>query len=112
MTNSVAIVTGAMGLIFPATTTLAQQAGDRARGTASSLQGGLAFVAAAAATPLTGVFGYTSLLPMALLMAIGFAVAAVTLIVISGPFTRRPPRLQPQETAPPPVASPVSSPGS
>jgi MFS transporter, DHA1 family, multidrug resistance protein len=107
-----AIVTGAMGLIFPATTTLAQQAGDRARGTASSLQGGLAFVAAAAATPLTGVFGYTSLLPMALLMAIGFAVAAVTLIVISGPFTRRPPRLQPQETAPPPVASPVSSPGS
>jgi DHA1 family bicyclomycin/chloramphenicol resistance-like MFS transporter len=79
-----AIVTGSMGLIIPSTTTLAPQAGDRARGTASSLQGGLAFVAAAAATPLTGVFGYTSLLPMALLMAIGFAVAAVTLIVISG----------------------------
>jgi DHA1 family bicyclomycin/chloramphenicol resistance-like MFS transporter len=52
-----AIVTGAMGLIFPATTTLAQQAGDRARGTASSLQGGLAFVAAeraALASRLTG----------------------------------------------------------
>jgi DHA1 family bicyclomycin/chloramphenicol resistance-like MFS transporter len=90
-----AIVTGSMGLIFPSTTTLAQQAGDRARGTASSLQGGLAFVAGAAATPLTGVFGYTSLLPMAVLMAIGFAVAAVTLIVISGRrFIRpSPPRL-------------------
>jgi DHA1 family bicyclomycin/chloramphenicol resistance-like MFS transporter len=101
-----AIVTGSMGLILPSTTTLAQQAGDRARGTASSLQGGLAFVAAAAATPLTGVFGYTSLLPMAVLMALGFAVAAVTLIVISRlRFIRRhtarpgPAGRQPQDAA-------------
>jgi DHA1 family bicyclomycin/chloramphenicol resistance-like MFS transporter len=101
-----AIVTGSMGLIFPSTTTLAQQAGDRARGTASSLQGGLAFVAAAAATPLTGVFGYTSLLPMAMLMAIGFAVAAVTLIVISRlRFIRpSPPRPGPADRQPQDVA--------
>jgi DHA1 family bicyclomycin/chloramphenicol resistance-like MFS transporter len=109
-----AIVTGSMGLIFPATTTLAQQAGDRARGTASSLQGGLAFVAAAAATPLTGVFGYTSLLPMALLMAIGFAVAAVTLIVISGsgfirPSPPGPADRQPRDEAPSSV--PLVGPG-
>jgi MFS transporter, DHA1 family, multidrug resistance protein len=108
-----AIVTGSMGLIFPATTTLAQQAGDRARGTASSLQGGLAFVAAAAATPLTGVFGYTSLLPMALLMAIGFAVAAVTLIVISGSGFIRPSPPGPADRQPrdAPSAVPLAGPG-
>ena len=75
-----AVVTGAMGLIFPATMTLAQEAGDRARGTASSLQGGLSMTAGAIATPMTGVFGDTSVLPMAALMTAGFAAGALALL--------------------------------
>ena len=62
-------VVAAMGLAIPATTTLAQHAGARSAGTASALQGGLVFLAGAAATPLTGLFGNASLLPMAVLMA-------------------------------------------
>jgi len=90
-----------MGLVLPATTTLAQQAGDRARGTASSLQGGLGMLTGALATPLTGIFGYASLLPMAVLMAAGFGTAALTLIAVSRPRRdRRPaPRLPEASTA-------------
>jgi MFS transporter, DHA1 family, multidrug resistance protein len=69
-----------MGLVSPSTTTLAQEAGRRSRGTASALQGGLAFFAGALVTPLTGILGYTSLLPMALLMD-GFFIAALTLLL-------------------------------
>jgi DHA1 family bicyclomycin/chloramphenicol resistance-like MFS transporter len=96
-----AVVTGSMGLVLPATTTLAQQAGDRARGTASSLQGGLGMLAGALATPLTGVVGYASLLPMAVLMAAGFGAAALTLVAVSRPGRdRRPgPRLPEASTA-------------
>jgi DHA1 family bicyclomycin/chloramphenicol resistance-like MFS transporter len=71
-------VTAAMGLVLPATTTLAQEAGRRSRGTAAALQGGLSFLVGALVTPLTGFLGYTSLLPMALLMA-GFFLAASAL---------------------------------
>jgi MFS transporter, DHA1 family, multidrug resistance protein len=73
-------VTAGMGLVSPSTTTLAQEAGRRSRGTASALQGGLAFFAGALVTPLTGILGYTSLLPMALLMD-GFFIAALTLLL-------------------------------
>lgn len=71
-------VTAGMGLVMPATTTLAQEAGRRSRGTAAALQGGLSFFVGALVTPLTGFLGYTSLLPMALLMA-GFFLAASAL---------------------------------
>jgi DHA1 family bicyclomycin/chloramphenicol resistance-like MFS transporter len=71
-------VTFSMGLVIPASTALAQQAGDRARGTASALLGGLSFFAGALVTPLTGIVGYRSMLPMALLMA-GFFSCAVAL---------------------------------
>lgn len=63
-------VVAAMGLAIPATTTIAQNAGARTAGTASALQGGLTFLAGAAATPLTGVLGNATLLPMAALMAV------------------------------------------
>jgi DHA1 family bicyclomycin/chloramphenicol resistance-like MFS transporter len=69
-----------MGLVIPASTTLGQQAGDRARGTASALLGGIAFFVGALVTPLTGVVGYTSMLPMGLLMA-GFFVVSIALAV-------------------------------
>jgi DHA1 family bicyclomycin/chloramphenicol resistance-like MFS transporter len=68
-------LTAGMGLINPACTTLAQQAGDRARGTAAALQGGGAFLIGALVTPLTGALGVTSLVPMAALMA-GFMICA------------------------------------
>jgi DHA1 family bicyclomycin/chloramphenicol resistance-like MFS transporter len=73
-------VTGGMGLVIPASTALAQEAGRRARGTASALQGGLSFLVGALATPLTGVVGYRSLLPMALLMA-GFFLCTFAVLV-------------------------------
>ena len=47
-----------MGWCIPGTTSLAQEAGRRAGGTASALTGGLTFLVGAAVTPLTGVLGY------------------------------------------------------
>jgi DHA1 family bicyclomycin/chloramphenicol resistance-like MFS transporter len=70
-----AVLTLGFGMNTPALMTIAQQTGDRARGTASALQGGGSFLAGALVTPLTGLLGYHSLLPMAALMA-GFMVAA------------------------------------
>ncbi|GAA2905280.1 Bcr/CflA family drug resistance efflux transporter [Actinoplanes cyaneus] len=69
------LVTAGMGLIMPATTTLAQEAGRHAAGTASALQGGFTFLIGAIVTPLTGVAGYDSLLPMALAMTVFFVTA-------------------------------------
>jgi DHA1 family bicyclomycin/chloramphenicol resistance-like MFS transporter len=71
-------VTFGMGLVIPSSTALGQRAGDRARGTASALMGGLSFFVGALVTPLTGVIGYTSMLPMGLLMA-GFFVPSLAL---------------------------------
>jgi DHA1 family bicyclomycin/chloramphenicol resistance-like MFS transporter len=94
-----AVVTGSMGLILPATTTLAQQAGDRARGTVSALQGGPGQLAGALATPLTGVFCYSSLLPMAVLMTAGFGAAALTLVAVARSVPdRRPVAWLPRDT--------------
>ncbi|UQX89496.1 multidrug effflux MFS transporter [Jatrophihabitans telluris] len=62
------VLTFGMGMIGPSSMTLAQAAGRRARGTASALQGGSAFLVGACVTPLTGLFGYHSLRPMATLM--------------------------------------------
>jgi MFS transporter, DHA1 family, multidrug resistance protein len=85
-------VTLGMGLVIPATTALAQEAGARARGTASALQGGLSFLVGALVTPLTGVVGYHSLMPMALLMAGFFAAAGLlnALTLRNPPRPRRP----------------------
>jgi DHA1 family bicyclomycin/chloramphenicol resistance-like MFS transporter len=77
------VVVAGMGLCIPGTTALAQQAGRRAGGTASALTGGLTFVVGAAVTPLTGVLGYDSLLPLALLMT-GFFAAASAWLLASG----------------------------
>jgi MFS transporter, DHA1 family, multidrug resistance protein len=74
-------VVGGMGLVIPATTALAQEAGRRALGTASALSGGLPFLVGAAVTPLTGLVGYHSLVPMALLMGAFFVGAVVTVLL-------------------------------
>ncbi len=80
-----AAVAASMGLASPATATLALEAGMRARGTASSLLGGLSLVAGALATPLTGLLGSETLLPMALLMVGGYGGGAVLLLAIGRP---------------------------
>ncbi|GAA4953530.1 multidrug effflux MFS transporter [Actinoplanes utahensis] len=76
-------VVGGMGFAIPAATALAQEAGRRSAGTASALQGGLTFVTAAAVTPLTGVFGYDTLVPMAVAMSVFFAAAFILMWVIT-----------------------------
>jgi hypothetical protein len=68
-----------MGLTIPAMTALAQEAGRRSPGTAASLKGGMTLLTGALVTPLTGVVGYDSLLPLALLMTVFFS-AAFTLV--------------------------------
>ena len=78
-----AVVVAGMGWCIPGTTSLAQEAGRRAGGTASALTGGLTFLVGAAVTPLTGVLGYPTLLPMALLMTV-FFVASTAWLVASG----------------------------
>jgi DHA1 family bicyclomycin/chloramphenicol resistance-like MFS transporter len=81
-------VTFAMGLVIPSSTALGQQAGDRARGTAAALMGGTSFFVGALVTPLTGIVGYTSMLPMALLMA-GFFTLALAIAVTGSAQIRR-----------------------
>ncbi|WP_433789192.1 multidrug effflux MFS transporter [Actinoplanes sp. CA-252034] len=76
-------VVGGMGFAIPAATALAQEAGRHSAGTASALQGGLAFVTAAVVTPLTGLFGYDTLLPMAVAMSLFYAAAFLLMCVIT-----------------------------
>ena len=63
------MVTAGMGFSIPSGQVLAQEAGRRSGGTASALFGGLLFLAGSAVTPLTGVLGYHTLTPMAVLMS-------------------------------------------
>lgn len=67
-----------VGLINPGFVTLAQRAGVRTPGTASALQGGFQFFFGALVTPLTGILGYGSLVPMTATMAV-LMLAAFTL---------------------------------
>jgi DHA1 family bicyclomycin/chloramphenicol resistance-like MFS transporter len=91
------VVVGGMGFVIPATTAMAQEAGRRALGTASALQGGLAFLAGAAVTPLTGLVGYHSLVPMGLLMAAFFVAAVVTVLLPQARSRTRAPEVVPQD---------------
>jgi DHA1 family bicyclomycin/chloramphenicol resistance-like MFS transporter len=81
-------VTAGMGLAIPGAQVLAQEAGRRSGGTASALFGGLLFLAGSLVTPLTGVLGYQTLTPMALLM-FGFLLTAATLAALTARRSRR-----------------------
>ncbi len=81
-------VTAGMGLVLPASTVLAQEAGRRSAGTAASLSGGLGFLVGAAATPLTGLTGHATVAVMALLMTLGLAASGLTALALA----RRPTR--------------------
>ncbi|WP_434741531.1 multidrug effflux MFS transporter [Micromonospora sp. SH-82] len=84
------LVVGGMGFTMPATTALAQEAGRRSAGTAAALQGGLSFLTGALVTPVTGLLGYDTLLPMAAATAVFFVAAAVLLYAVSRPSLRLP----------------------
>ncbi len=74
-------VTAGMGLSIPAAQVLAQEAGRRSGGTASALFGGLLFLTGSIVTPLTGVLGYHTLVPMALLMCSFFGLSALVVAI-------------------------------
>ena len=55
----------------------------------AALSGGIVFLAGALVTPLTGVLGYSTLRPMALLMSAFFAASALALAAARRPKPRR-----------------------
>ncbi len=61
-------LTAGMGLVLPASITLVQDAGRAFAGTAAALQGGAHFLCGALVSPLTGLLGTGSAVPMAGLM--------------------------------------------
>ncbi|TNM69637.1 multidrug effflux MFS transporter [Streptomyces sp. NP160] len=81
------VVVAGMGFTLPASTVLAQEAGRRSAGTASSLLGGSGFLVGAAVTPLTGLVGDESVLAMAALMVPGFV--AATAVALAPDLRRR-----------------------
>lgn len=77
----------AFGVFFPAVTTAAQGSGRDAPGATSALLGGGQFLLGGAISPLVGVFGTTSALPMALVI-VG-CLGAATLTASCPAFTRQ-----------------------
>ncbi|GAA4812706.1 multidrug effflux MFS transporter [Streptomyces ziwulingensis] len=75
-----------MGLVFPATMSLAQSLARHAPGAASALLGGLQFLFGAVASPLVGLFGEDSSLPMALIMLVAAVAAACVLAGLARPW--------------------------
>jgi DHA1 family bicyclomycin/chloramphenicol resistance-like MFS transporter len=76
-----ALVVAGMGLSIPATTSIAQHVGRATGGTAAALQGGLTFTVGAAATPITGLTGSTTVPGMAAIMAPLFVLASALLVI-------------------------------
>ncbi|WP_370265894.1 hypothetical protein [Streptomyces sp. V4I8] len=72
-------------MLLPATMTLGQDLGRAAPGAASALLGGLLFLFGAIASPVVGLFGETSSLPMSLIMLVSAALAAPALVVLARP---------------------------
>jgi DHA1 family bicyclomycin/chloramphenicol resistance-like MFS transporter len=80
-----AVAVAGMGVTIPASIAIAQGLGRSVGGTASALQGGLSFAIGAAATPLTGLTGQTSVEGMSLLMASFFICSAGVLVATRAP---------------------------
>lgn len=79
------VVAWGVGMLFPASMSLGQNLGRAASGAASALLGGLQFTFGALASPLVGLFGTDSSLPMAVIMLIALALAAVALAALVRP---------------------------
>lgn len=80
------VTVGGLGMVFPAVMSIAQTLGHRAPGAASALLGGLQFLFGALASPLVGLFGQDSSLPMALIMLTAVSAAGVALVVLARPW--------------------------
>jgi len=80
-----AVAVAGMGVTIPASIAIAQGLGRSVGGTASALQGGLSFAIGAAATPLTGLTGQTSVAGMSFLMAAFFMCSAAVLVATRAP---------------------------
>ncbi|MHB9862221.1 multidrug effflux MFS transporter [Streptomyces sp. YIM S03343] len=78
-----------VGMVFPAAVTLSQTLGRTAPGAASALLGGLQFLFGALASPLVGLFGERSSLPMALIMLTAALGAFLALITLARPWERQ-----------------------
>ena len=76
-----AVSVAGMGLSIPASTAIAQHLGRAVGGTASAVQGGLSFAVGAAATPLTGLTGQTSVAGMSVVMTVLLALSCGVLLV-------------------------------
>ncbi|GAA2260496.1 Bcr/CflA family drug resistance efflux transporter [Streptomyces ruber] len=75
-----------VGLVFPSTMSIGQALARDTPGAASALLGGLQFLFGAVASPLVGVFGEDSSLPMALIMLVTVAAAGVALVALAQPW--------------------------
>ncbi|KAB2388440.1 multidrug effflux MFS transporter [Actinomadura montaniterrae] len=74
-----------VGMLVPATMSLAQNLGRAAPGAASALLGGLQFGFGALAAPLVGLFGESSSAPMAVIMLVALMLALLALAVLVRP---------------------------
>ncbi|WP_234439134.1 hypothetical protein [Streptomyces sp. NRRL B-3229] len=80
------VTVSGIGLVFPGVMSIGQALGRVAPGAASALLGGLQFLCGALASPLVGLFGEGSSLPMALIMLIAVAAAGLALIGLARPW--------------------------
>ncbi|KOG38564.1 multidrug effflux MFS transporter [Streptomyces resistomycificus] len=80
------VTVSGIGLVFPAGMSIGQTVGRTAPGAASALVGGLQFLFGALASPLVGLFGEDSSLPMALIMLTAVAGAALALVGLARPW--------------------------
>ncbi|OLT42673.1 Bcr/CflA family drug resistance efflux transporter [Saccharomonospora sp. CUA-673] len=79
------LVLGACGLIMPNATALAMTDHPDKAGSASALLGVLQFVVAGASSPLVGLFGEESAVPMAAIMAVFLGIGLASFLVLVRP---------------------------
>lgn len=77
---------GSIGLILPSTASIGQALARHAPGAASAVLGGLQFLLGALASPLVGLFGTHSSLPMAVIMLISMTCACFALAGFARPW--------------------------
>ncbi|MGP3769693.1 multidrug effflux MFS transporter [Streptomyces sp. SDT5-1] len=82
------VTAAGIGMVFPATMSLGQALGRRAPGASSALMGGSQFGFGAIASPLVGVFGEDSSLPMATIMLVAASCGVLALITLARPWNR------------------------
>ncbi|MGW0580120.1 multidrug effflux MFS transporter [Streptomyces sp. NPDC002920] len=80
------VTVSGIGMVFPGGMSIGQTVGRAAPGAASALLGGLQFFLGALASPLVGLFGEDSSLPMALIMLIAVAAAGLALVGLARPW--------------------------